>query len=184
MLKFSEKYKKEVIPAMMAKFGYRSVMAVPQFKKVVVNTGFGRIVAGKGNDEQKKIQDAILQDLTTICGQKANLRVAKKSISSFKIREGQGVGASCVLRKIRMQDFLERLINIVLPRSRDFQGIDQKSLDSKGNLTFGIREHIAFPEVSPEKTKSIFGLEVTISTNAKNRAEGFELLKLIGFPIK
>lgn len=169
---------------MMAKFGYKSVMAVPRVEKVVVNTGFGRIVAGKGNDEQKKIQDAILQDMTIICGQRASLRAAKKSISSFKIREGQIIGVSCVLRKGRMRDFLERLIHVVLPRSRDFQGIDQKSVDSKGNLTLGIKEHIAFPEISPEKIKSIFGLEVTISTNAKSREEGLELLKLIGLPIK
>lgn len=179
-----KKYKEKVIPAMTEKFGYKSSMAVPRITKVIVNTGFGRLIAGKSNDEQKKIQDAILQDITFLCGQKANLRSAKKSISSFKIREGQGIGASCTLRKSRMYDFLERLINIVLPRSRDFRGLDSKSMDSSGNLTIGIKEHIAFPEISPEKAKSIFGLEVTVSTNANNKEQGLELLKLMGFPIK
>lgn len=169
---------------MMQKFGYKSPMAVPRIKKVVVNTGFGRSIAGKTNDEQKKMQEAILQDITLLCGQKANLRSAKKSISSFKIREGQGIGVSCTLRKSRMYDFLERFINVVLPRSRDFRGIDQKSIDGKGSLTIGIKEHIAFPEISPEKARNIFGLEITISTNAENKEEGLALLKLIGIPIK
>lgn len=184
MSSLKEKYKNEVIPAMMKKFGYKSAMAVPVVKKVVVNTGFGRLIADKTNDEQKKIQEATLEDMSLLCGQRANLRKAKKSISTFKIREGQGIGVSCTLRKSRMFDFLERLINIVLPRSRDFRGINAKSMDNNGNLTIGIKEQIAFPEISPEKAKSIFGLEVTVSTNAKNKEEGLELLKLMGFPIK
>ncbi|MDO8424515.1 MAG: 50S ribosomal protein L5 [bacterium] len=184
MSELTKKYKEKVIPAMIQKFGYKSSMAVPRIKKVVVNTGFGRLIAGKTNDEQKKMQEAILQDVTTLCGQKANVRSAKKSISSFKIRDGQGIGVSCILRRSRMYDFLERFINVVLPRSRDFRGIDPKSVDTKGNLTFGIKEHIAFPEISPEKAKSIFGLEVTVGTTAKNKEEGLELLKLMGIPIK
>lgn len=184
MSELTKKYKEKVIPAMMQRFGYKSSMAVPRIKKVSINTGFGRAIAGKTGDEQKKMQEAVLQDITLICGQKANLRSAKKSISSFKIREGQGIGVSCALRKGKMYDFLERFINIVLPRSRDFQGINPKSVDNKGNLTFGIKEHIAFPEISPERAKSIFGLEVTISTSARNREEGLELLKLMGIPIK
>lgn len=180
----SEKYKKEVVPAMMEKFGYKSPMAVPKIKKVIINTGFGRTAAGKTTDEQKKIQNAILEDLGLICGQKAVLKAAKKSISSFKIREGQPIGAAVTLRKKKMYDFLERLIQITLPRSRDFQGIDQKSFDKRGNLTVGVKEHIIFSEVSPEKAKNIFGLEIVVATNAHDKKEGVELLKLMGFPIK
>lgn len=180
----SEKYKKEVIPAMVTKFGYKSPMAVPKIEKVVVNTGFGRLVAGKSADEQKKIHNFILEDLSFICGQRPVLKRTKKSISSFKIREGMIIGVAVVLRKKKMHDFLERLINITLPRSRDFQGIDSKSFDKKGNLTLGIKEQITFPEVSTEKAKNIFGLEITVVTSAKTREEGVELLKLMGFPIK
>lgn len=179
-----EKYKKEVIPLMMQKFGFKNPMAVPKIEKVVVNTGFGRLVAGKTAEEQRKTQDFILEDLDLICGQKIMLKKAKKSISSFKIREGMIIGAAVTLRKKKMYDFLERLISIALPRSRDFQGIDPKSFDKKGNLTIGIKEHIAFPEVSPEKSKNIFGLEIIVVTNAKNQTEGIELLRAMGFPIK
>ena len=184
ILKLKEKYKKEVIPDMMEKFGCKNKMAVPKIEKVVVNTGFGRLVAGKTTDEQKKIQDAIFEDLTLICGQRPILTRAKKSISSFKIREGMTIGVKTTLRGKRMNDFLERLIHIVLPRSRDFRGIESKSFDKKRNLTIGIREHIAFPEISPEKAKDIFGLEITVVTTAKTREEGLEMLRLLGFPLK
>jgi|SRR3989344_2787019 len=183
-MKLKDKYQKETVPQMMEKFNLKSVFAVPRIEKVVVNTGFGRQVAGQSSDEQKKIQDSFLQDLGLICGQRAVLKLAKKSISSFKIREGQALGASCTLRKNKMYDFLERLINVVLPRSRDFQGINPDSFDKQGNLNLGIREHIAFPEISPEKTRSIFGLEITVATNAKDKEKGLNLLKLMGFPIK
>jgi len=159
-------------------------MAVPRIEKVIVNTSFGKLIVGKTSDEQKKFLDSILEDLSLICGQKPILKGAKKSISTFKLRKGSPVGAKITLRKKRMYDFLERLIHIVLPRSRDFRGIDPTSFDKKGNLTVGIREHITFPEVSPEKTKTIFGLEITIVTDAKKREEGIELLRLMGFPIK
>jgi len=159
-------------------------MAVPRIEKVIVNTSFGKLIVGKTSDEQKKFLDSILEDLSLICGQKPILKGAKKSISTFKLRKGLPVGAKITLRKKRMYDFLERLIHIVLPRSRDFRGIDPTSFDKKGNLTVGIREHITFPEVSPEKTKTIFGLEITIVTDAKKREEGIELLRLMGFPIK
>ena len=183
-LNLLEKYKKEVISKMMEKFGYKNEMAVPKIEKVMINTGFGRIVSGKTSDEQKKISEAILNDLILISGQRAILTKAKKAISSFKIREGQLIGAMVTLRGKRMYDFLERLIHIALPRSRDFRGIDQKSFDKQGNLTIGIKEHICFPEISPEQVKNIFGLEVTVVTNAKSKEEGLELLRLIGFPIK
>ena len=183
-MKLIEKYKKEVIPAMMEKFGYKNMMVVPRIEKAIINSGFGRMVTEKTTDEQKKICDAVLNDLSLITGQKPNLTRAKKSISSFKIREGLPVGARVTLRGKRMLDFLERLINVGLPRSRDFRGIDQKSIDKKGNLTIGIKEHICFPEVSPEKVKNIFGFEVTVVLTAKTKEEGLELLKLLGFPIK
>ena len=184
MLRLPEKYQKEVIPAMMEKFGYRNKMAVPKIEKVVINTGFGRLVSGKTSEEQKKIQDSVLQNLSLISGQRPVLKKAKKSISGFKTKEGQVIGAAVTLRGKKMSDFLERLIHIALPRLRDFRGIEISSFDKKGNLTIGLREHIAFPEILPEKAKNIFGLEITVVTTAKSREEGIELLRLMGFPIK
>ncbi|MBI2450511.1 MAG: 50S ribosomal protein L5 [Candidatus Nealsonbacteria bacterium] len=184
MMKLSDKYIKEAVPEMMKKFGYKSIMAVPRIEKVSVNTGFGREIVAKTGDEQKKFQETILEQLSLICGQRAVLTQAKKSIASFKIRQGLPIGARVTLRSKRMYDFLERVINIVLPRSRDFQGINFKSLDKSGNLTFAIKEHIVFPEISQEKVRQIFGLEITVVINAGNREENLELLKLMGFPIK
>lgn len=184
MLKLSERYKSEVIPQMMEKFGYKNPMACPKIEKVVINTGFGREISGKTSDEQKKITEAILNDLSLISGQRPILTKAKKSISSFKIREGLPIGAKVTLGGKKMDDFLMRLVHIALPRSRDFRGVAPESLDKKGNLSIGIKEHICFPEISPEEVKNIFGLEVTVATTAKSREEGLELLKLLGFPIK
>ena len=182
--KLKDKYKKEVVPAMMKKFGYKNPMAVPRIEKVVVNTGFGRLIAGKTSEEQKKIYTAILEDLALICGQRPVLTSAKKAISGFKIREGMSIGTMVILRKKKMYDFLERLIYIGLPRTRDFRGIDLKSFDREGNLTISIKEHIIFPEISPEEAKAIFGFEITVVTTAKKREEGIALLRLLGFPIK
>ena len=179
-----EKYQKEVIPAMMEKFGYKTPMAVPKVRKVVVNTGFGRLVAGKSNDEQKKTAEFIVEDISILSGQRAIKTKAKKAIASFKTREGMVIGAMVTLRGKKMIDFLEKLIHVVLPRTRDFKGIDPKAVDNSGNLSVAIKEHIAFPEILPEKAKNIFGLEVTVVTSAKKREEGLELLKLLGFPIK
>jgi large subunit ribosomal protein L5 len=184
MFKLSEKYKKQIVPEMMERFGYRNKMAVPKIKKIIVNCGFGKQVADKASKEGEKIQKHILQELSLITGQKPALRKAKKSISGFKLREGTVIGAVVTLRGRRMYDFLERLIFITLPRTRDFQGIDSKLFDQKGNLSLGFKEHTSFPEISVEKEKSIFGLEVTIVTTSKSREEGIELLRLIGFPIK
>jgi len=179
-----EKYKKEVIPEMMGKFGYKSTMAVPKIEKVVINTGFGKQIVAKAPQEQAKFRDAILNDLASIAGQKPILSLSKKSISAFKLRENLAIGAVVSLRKKRMYDFLERLIYIALPRSRDFRGIEEKSVDKSGNLTLGIKEQIIFPEVSPENVKGIFGLEITVVTTARIHERGVELLKLMGFPIK
>lgn len=184
MLRLAEKYKREVIPEMMKKFGYKNPMAVPKIKKVIVNVGFGRMVIDKTSKEAEKIQKYIFNSLALITGQKPQRREAKKSISSFKLREGMTVGARVSLGGKRMYYFLEKLIGLVLPRTRDFKGLSPKAFDKEGNLTIGFKEFTPFPEISPEKEKGIFGLEVTVVTTAKNQEEGIELLKLIGFPIK
>jgi len=184
MISLKEKYNKEVIPAMKEKFGYKNVMIVPKVEKVVINSGIGRLVAGKTGDDLKKSLKAILDDLSQIAGQKAVLTKAKQSISAFKLREGMPVGAKVVLRGGKMNDFLERLVHIAFPRVRDFRGIDLKSFDEKGNLTVAFREHTVFPEISPEKTRIVFGFEITVVTTAKSKEEGIELLRLMGFPLK
>ena len=184
MQSLKEKYNKEVVPAMMEKFGLKNRMAVPSIKKVVLNSSFGKEVVGKSASEREKIQNLIMQDLSLIAGQKTNLVKSKKSIAGFKLREGLEIAAVVTLRKGRMWDFLERLIYLSLPRSHDFKGIDPKSIDKRGNLNIGFKEHIFFPEIFTEKEKTIFGLQVTVSTNAKNQEEGLELFRLMGFPIK
>jgi large subunit ribosomal protein L5 len=184
MQSLKEKYKKEVVPEMMKKFGYKNPMAVPSIKKVVLNSSFGKTVVGKTGGEREKIQDLITQDLSLIAGQATNLVKSKKSIAGFKLRENLEIAAVVTLRKERMWDFLERLIWLSLPRSRDFKGLNPKSVDGNGNLSIGFREHIFFPEIFTEKEKTIFGLEVTVVTNAKNKEEGLELYKLMGFPMK
>jgi len=184
MLGLKEKYNKEVIPEMKEKFGYKSVMAVPKIEKVVVNTGFGKLIAGKTSSEQKQIRNTISSDLSVICGQRPYFIGSKKSISGFKVREGNLVAAAVTLRGSRMYDFLDRLIHIALPRSHDFRGLNPLSVDQGGNLTIGVKEHIMFPEIMPEKAKLSFGFEITVVTKAKTREEGLELLRLLGFPIK
>ncbi len=184
MINLREKHKKEVIPEMMSKFGYKSSMSVPKIEHVTVNIGFGKEIASKGSDEQKKFIESISSDLALICGQKPALTKAKKSISGFKLRKGMPLGLRVTMRKKKMYDFLNRLINIALPRSRDFKGLDLKSFDRMGNFSLGIKEQIIFPEVSAEKLKNIFGFEITVKTTAKNKEEGVALLKGMGFPIK
>lgn len=183
-MRLKEKYQKEIIPQLMKELNLSSPMAVPRVEKVVLNTGFGRQVVGKTGEEQKKIQEAVVNDLTMIAGQKAVLTRAKKAISTFKTRKGMPIGACVTLRGQKMYDFLERLIHVALPRSRDFQGIEEKAVDKQGNLTLAIKEHIAFPEISPEKTKMLFSFEITVVTTAKDREKGLKLLKSIGLPIK
>src|SRR3989344_6164933 len=177
MSTLQEKYKKEVIPAMLAKFGYKNVMAVPKIEKVVVNSGVGRIRDEKQHEEIRKF-------LALITGQKPAPRPARQAIASFKTRQGLIVGYQVTLRGKRMYDFISRLINVALARTRDFQGIDASSFGTSGNLTIGIKEHIVFPEMIGEDYRFLFGLEVTIVSSAKTREEGIELLRLLGFPIK
>lgn len=179
-----EKYQKEVIPQMKERFGYKSSMAVPKIEKVVINVGFGSMLFNKTGEEQKKIYEAILADLAQIAGQKPVLTKAKKSIAAFRLRQGSQIGAKITLRRKKMFDFLDVLVNVALPRKRDFRGIELKSFDPKGNLTISMKEHIVFPEISPENVKRIFGFEITIATTAKTKEEGIELLRLLGFPIK
>ena len=183
-VRLSEKYKKEVIPVMREKFGYTNDMAVPKIEKIIVNLGFGRMVIGKGSKEREKIQNQILSSLGLITGQKPALKRAKKSIASFKLRKGMAIGAQVTLRGKRMQEFLEKLVWLVFPRTRDFRGISSNQFDKEGNLTIGFKEYTPFPEVVVEKEKGIFGLEVTVVTTAKSKKEGIELLRLMGFPLK
>jgi len=173
-----EKFKKEAVAKMKEKFGYRSVSAVPKIEKVVINVGVGSVL----RDEQT--QKLVDRDLAAITGQKAVPTVAKKAISAFKTREGMVLGYKVTLRGKRMYDFLDRLVNVVLPRTRDFRGLDTKSIDKSGNFSIGIKEHIIFPEISQEEIKRIFGLEITIVTSANSHEEALELFKLLGFPIK
>lgn len=174
----AQKYIKEVIPAMQEKFGYKNKLAVPRIIKIVVNTGIGKALG------DQKIQETIAKDLAIITGQKPIPTQAKKAISGFKIRKGVKVGLKVTLRGQRMYDFLDRLVGAAIPRIRDFRGLPEKSVDKQGNLTIGIKEHIIFPEIAHEDVKVIFGLEVTIVTNAKKREEAVELFRLLGFPIK
>lgn len=175
---FEEKYKKEIIPLMKEKFGYKNNFSIPKIRKVVVNVGVGSVL------RDESIQQLVIKDIETITGQKALPTIAKRAISAFKVREGMVVGYKVTLRGKMMFDFIERLINVVIPRTRDFRGIEQKSIDKSGNLTFGVKEHIIFPEISQEEIKKIFGLEITINTNAKSKEEALELFRLLGFPIK
>ncbi|MBI3631339.1 MAG: 50S ribosomal protein L5 [Candidatus Staskawiczbacteria bacterium] len=184
MPSLKEKYNKEVIPQMRKVFGYKNIMAAPKIKKVVINSCFGKDAATKASGEREKIRNLIMQDLASISGQKPKLVKSKKSIAGFKLREGLEIAAVVTLRKDKMWDFLERLIYLSFPRSRDFKGLDPKGIDKRGNLNIGFREHISFPEIFAEKEKTIFGLEITIVTDAKSKEEGLELYKLLGFPIK
>lgn len=163
---------------MKEKFGYKNNLAVPKIKKVIVNIGTGSL----SRDEQS--QALIVKDLALITGQKPVPTLAKKAISAFKVREGMAVGLKVTLRGKRMFDFISRLVNVTLPRTRDFRGLSLKSIDKSGNLNIGIKEHIIFPELVDEDIKRIFGLEATIVTDARKREEAIELFRLMGFPIQ
>ncbi len=184
MDKLSEKYKKEAIPAMMKKFGFTNPMAVPKITKVTLNSSFGKEAVTRTSSERDKLITFITHDIGLIAGQKPRTVRSKKSIAGFKLREGLEIASMVTLRKSKMWDFLERLIYLSLPKSRDFKGLNPMSVDKGGNLNIGFREHINFPEIFTDKEKTIFGLEVTVSTNAKNQEQGLQLLKLMGFPIR
>ncbi len=173
-----EQYRKKIVPAMQKDFSIKNVMAVPKVEKVVINVGIGKMV------KDDKFIEKAKKDLALLSGQKPVARQAKKSISGFKLRQGVDIGLVVTLRGKRMYDFIDRLIHVALPRSKDFRGIDKKNFDSNGNLNLGIKEHSIFPEITYESLKDIFGLEVTVVTSARNKDMGIALLKLMGFPIK
>lgn len=170
------KYQKEVAPALMEQFNYSSVMQVPRIEKVCINQGIG---AATGD---KKLVDNAAAELSIIVGQKAVHTKAKTSISNFKLREGMPIGVRVTLRGNRMYEFLDRFLNISLPRVRDFRGVNDKSFDGRGNYTMGITEQIIFPEIDIEKVSKIMGMDITIVTTAKTDAEAYSLLKELGMP--
>lgn len=178
MSRLLQKYRKTVVPALQKSLHIENIMAVPKVEKVVINTGIGKMLK-----DDAAVQKAE-RDLGLLTGQKPVYRKAKKSISSFKIRAGVPIGLSVTLRGKRMYDFLDRLISIALPMSKDFRGIELENIDRGGNLNLGIREHTIFPEVTYESLKDIFGLQVTVVTTAKDRDRGIALLRLLGFPLK
>ena len=172
-----EQYEKKIVPALMERFGYKNRMAVPKLKLVSVNVGMSTNLL-----KDPKIPETVETTLTRITGQKPVKTLAKKSIASFKVRQGQNIGMKVTLRGARMWHFLEKLIHVTLPRVRDFRGISAKLVDKQGNLSMGFKEYIAFPEIRPDEIEKLHGIQVTVSTTAKTREEGLELFKLMGFP--
>jgi large subunit ribosomal protein L5 len=178
MARLKEKYKKDIVPALMKKFGYKNVMQVPKLEKIVVNMGVGDAI------QNAKLLDSALSDLSSIAGQKPAIRRAKKAISNFKLKAGMPIGCTVTLRKNNMYEFFDRLVNIALPRIRDFRGISPTSFDGRGNYNLGMEEQIIFPEIDYDKVEKIRGMNITICTNAKTDEEGFELLKIMGMPFR
>lgn len=181
----SSKFKQKIIPQMIERFGYKNPFAVPKIEKIVINVGFGKRVVKESGEKRERIIKNITENLALITGQKPVLTKARKSISTFSLRKGLPIGAKVTLRGQRMLDFFEKLIKVVLPRTRDFQGIKRSAVDEKGNLTIGIKDYTAFPEaLPPQNQEDIFGLEVCITTTASNKKEGLQLLQLIGVPFE
>ena len=178
MLGIKEKYLKEIVPVLQKELGYSNSMQVPKVQKITLNMGVGKAV------EDKKAIEKAQNDLEKIAGQKPIITKAKKSVASYKIREGFPIGCKVTLRKTRMYEFLDRLINIALPRVRDFRGLDKKSFDGTGNYSIGVKEQIIFPEIDFDNIDTIRGLDITITTSANSDAEALALLKAFNFPIK
>ena len=178
MAKLHEIYQDTVVPELMKQFGYTSVMQVPRIEKITLNMGVGEAVA------DKKILENAVADLTAISGQKPLVTKARKSVASFKIRQGYPIGAKVTLRGERMWDFLERLVSIAIPRIRDFRGVSSKSFDGRGNYSMGVREQIIFPEIDYDKVDAVRGLDITITTTASSDDEGRALLAAFNFPFK
>ncbi|HMJ70012.1 MAG TPA: 50S ribosomal protein L5 [Cyclobacteriaceae bacterium] len=174
--RLKDKYQKEIVTALKDKFQYKSVMQVPRVEKICINKGIGAAVA------DKKLVDVGVDELTTITGQKAVSTKSKKDISNFKLRAHQPIGAKVTLRGDRMYEFLDRLMNVALPRVRDFKGVSDKGFDGKGNYTLGVKEQIIFPEISIDKVQKINGMDITFVTTAKSDEESYELLKALGMP--
>ena len=169
-------YQDEVAPALMQKFGYKSTMQIPRLEKIVVNVGCSEAL------ENAKVLDAVVNDLTTITGQKAVITKAKKSVANFKLREGMPIGAKVTLRGNKMWEFLDRLFNVALPRVRDFRGISADSFDGRGNYALGVKEQLIFPEIEYDKIDKIRGMDIVVCTTAQTDEEARELLKLVGAP--
>lgn len=178
MAKLHDKYKETVVAELMNKFGYTSVMQVPRIEKITLNMGVGEAVA------DKKVMESALRDMTAIAGQKPVVTVARKSVAGFKIREGYPIGCKVTLRGERMWEFFERLVDIAIPRIRDFRGLSTKSFDGRGNYAMGVREQIIFPEIDYDKIDKIRGMDIVITTSAKNDEEGRALFDAFNFPFK
>ena len=178
MDRLQEKYQKEVVPALNEKFGYKNVMQLPKIEKVIINMGVGEAV---GNP---KALDAAVSDLTIISGQKPLLTRAKKSLAAWKLREGMPIGCKVTLRGVRMYQFLDKCMNVALPRVRDFRGVSDKAFDGRGNYAVGLKEQLIFPEIEYDKIDKIRGMNIVIVTTAKTDEEARELLKLMGMPFK
>lgn len=171
-------YKDEVISNLQEQFDYDNIMAVPKLEKIVINSGVGEAV------ENGKVLETVTNNLATITGQKPIVTKAKKSISNFKTREGMPIGCKVTLRKKKMYEFLDRLINLALPRTRDFQGVPDKSFDGRGNYTLGIKEHTIFPEINTDEVDNIHGMDITFVTSAETDEEAYALLKEFGMPFQ
>jgi large subunit ribosomal protein L5 len=178
MVRLSEMYKDKVAPALLKEFGYKSSMAIPRLAKVVVNMGVGEAIA------DAKLLDQAVDELATVCGQRPAITKAKKSISNFKLREGMAIGCRVTLRGRRMWEFLDRLLNLALPRVRDFRGVSAKSFDGRGNYTLGIRDQLIFPEINYTKVQKVKGMNICIVTTAKTDQEAKELLGGLGMPFR
>ena len=176
--RLKQHYKKSVIPALVKEFGYKNVMAVPKIQKVSVNIGLGEAT------QNAKLMDGAVNELAQIAGQKPVVTKAKKSIAAFKLREGMSIGAMVTLRGDHMYEFLDRLMNVALPRVRDFRGVSTKSFDGRGNYTLGVRDQLIFPEIDYNKVEKVKGMNISITTTAKTDAEGLALLKNMGMPFR
>ncbi len=170
------KYRNEVVSTLSEKFGYKSVMSVPRLQKIVVSQGIGDAVG------DKKLIDSAVQDMTTITGQRAIATNSKKDISNFKLRKGMPIGTKVNLRGDKMYEFLDRLLSVALPRTRDFRGVSAKGFDGRGNFNMGVKEHIIFPEIDIDKVSRIMGMDITFVTNAETDEEAKALLDAFGFP--
>lgn len=178
MSSMKEKYLEEIRPALMKHFAYKNIMQVPRLEKVVINMGVGE---GKDNP---KLLDAAVKELSLITGQKPIVTKAKKSVASFKLREGMSIGCKVTLRGEMMYDFINKLINVALPRVRDFRGVSPKSFDGRGNYSLGLKEQIIFPEINYDQVEKVQGMDITIVTTARNDEEAMELLRVLGMPFK
>ena len=173
-----KKYNEEIAPALQAKFNYKSSMQIPRLVKVVINMGVGDAT------QNAKLIEAAVEDLTAISGQKPVITKAKKSIAVFKVREGQEIGCKVTLRGARMYEFLNKLVNVALPRVRDFRGVSAKAFDGRGNYTLGVKEQLIFPEINYDKVVKVRGMDIVIVTTAQTDEEGRELLRLVGMPFE